>query len=355
MGQTPPPSPARLRRLAEELDEAGLAADGRPTASCCSTRGRPARCGRRCTSGGWRAAAASSTRPPTRRPGRPGARLAITRGPVGELPLTEVRPLRRRPVELADPARPTAPTSGRCSTGRPGSERDLVVLAEVLGRHARAAPPDRARCGSSAPFGVLRWDGLALAPRAAGRALDRRGDGLPGPRRPRGAQALLEFAVHDLGSRGIGATARSTGPTTSAAGLEPRLPTPPPLRHPPPGRPRAAAPRAGPDRRRRGVRRRRHARQLGVRLVPSPEAEVGGRRLPRHAPHSARRYSYDDPARHGHRRQRGRPRDRAARRRPRRRQPLGGLSSAPAGRSSARPCVAQPGLLRVPGRSRLRC
>jgi len=106
---------------------------------------------------------------------------------------------------------------------------------------------------------------------------------------------MLEYAVHDLGSRGIGSLliyrpGADDGPT-----VEERLPIPPPLH----------------IRRASHLAPLRHAltqidgaavfdadgylRQLGVRLIPSSEAEgivdaFGGTR---HT--SGRRYSYDDP------------------------------------------------------------
>lgn len=109
-------------------------------------------------------------------------------------------------------------------------------------------------------------------------------------------RALLEFAVHDLGGLGIGALLVYR-PEAAPAGpaVEVRLPSPPPLQV---TRPLSLAPL-------------RHAlaqvdgaavfdasgtiRHLGVRLVPSAEAEaeVEGLRGMRHT--SGRRYSYDDP------------------------------------------------------------
>ena len=127
-------------------------------------------------------------------------------------------------------------------------------------------------------------------------------------------ETILEFAVHDLGSRGIGALLvyqpDLTGPDLAAGDLtaadlvaeaedraptfEIRLPVPPPLQI---SRPADLAPL-------------RHVlaqidgaavldvtgtlRQLGVRLVPSVEAEsdVAGFRGMRHT--SGRRYSFDD-------------------------------------------------------------
>jgi DNA integrity scanning protein DisA with diadenylate cyclase activity len=108
-------------------------------------------------------------------------------------------------------------------------------------------------------------------------------------------RALLEFAVHDLGARGIGALLVYRPDGEPGPPVEARLPSPPPLQV---LRPTALAPL-------------RHAlgqidgaavfdadgvlRDLGVRLVPSleAEAEVDGLGGMRHT--AARRYSYDDP------------------------------------------------------------
>jgi DNA integrity scanning protein DisA with diadenylate cyclase activity len=109
-------------------------------------------------------------------------------------------------------------------------------------------------------------------------------------------KALLEFAVHDLGAGGVGALiVLRSDPIEGPIGEE-LLPIPPPLRI---GTPFDLAPL-------------RHAlgqvdgaavfdqsgtlRQLGVRLIPSLDAEdrvdpLGGTR---HT--SARRYSFDDPS-----------------------------------------------------------
>ena len=108
-------------------------------------------------------------------------------------------------------------------------------------------------------------------------------------------RALLEFAVHDLGSRGIGALLIYRPTDDPGPPVEARLPSPPPLQ----------------VRRPTGLAPLRHAlgqidgaavfdgdgvlRELGVRLVPSAEAEaeVDGYLGMRHT--SARRYSFDDP------------------------------------------------------------
>ena len=110
-------------------------------------------------------------------------------------------------------------------------------------------------------------------------------------------EALLRFAVHDLGSLGIGALLIYRPDGEPGPPVEERLPTPPPplkirrashlapLRHAL-GQVDGAAVFDGD-----GV-----LRQLGVRLVPSATSEetvdaLGGTR---HT--SGRRYSYDDPS-----------------------------------------------------------
>lgn len=176
-----------------------------------------------------------------------------------------------------------------------GSERDLVVLASVLD----ATIVQRHPSGSVrvvGRFGVLRWDRLSwhfeppvttwidrvTAPPFAGDA------GV--------IETLLAFAVHDLGSLGIGSLLVYRPEDEPGPAVEELLPTPPPLRI---GTPAHLAPL-------------RHAlaqvdgaavfdaggvlRQLGVRLVPSVAAEeevdaLGGTR---HT--SGRRYSFDDPS-----------------------------------------------------------
>lgn len=174
-----------------------------------------------------------------------------------------------------------------------GSERDLVVMAEAMGavlvqRH----PAGIVRLAGE--FGVVRWDGVEWhrePPVAdwidAMTACRHHGD--------RDVLArLLEFAVHDLGARGIGATLIYQPVAVSQPTWDLRLPDPPPLDI---RRPADLAPL-------------RHVlgqtdgasvfdgdgvlRQLGIRLVPSAEAEadVEGLRGMRHT--SARRYSFDD-------------------------------------------------------------
>lgn len=175
-----------------------------------------------------------------------------------------------------------------------GSERDLVVLAEVLGATVMQRHPTGAVRVVDAR-GVARWDGVRWhhEPPVGSwidtvTACDPHGDVTV-------VRALLEFAVHDLGSRGIGALLIYRPDDEPGPPVEARLPPPPPLQ----------------IRRPTGLAPLRHAlaqidgaavfdadgvlRELGVRLVPSAEAEaeVDGYRGMRHT--AARRYSFDDP------------------------------------------------------------
>jgi hypothetical protein len=175
-----------------------------------------------------------------------------------------------------------------------GSERDLVVLSEAMGATVVQRHPNGI-VRVIGPFGVLRWDAMrwqheppvsewidAVAATAAHREREV-------------LETLLEFAVHDLGSRGIGALLVYRPDGNPPGDFQLRLPEPPaldvvvpadlaPLRHALAQTDGAAVLDAD------GI-----LRQLGVRLVPSPtaEAEVASLRGMRHT--SARRYSFDDP------------------------------------------------------------
>jgi len=174
-----------------------------------------------------------------------------------------------------------------------GSERDLVILAEATGavlvqRHPNGVVRLVSRDG------LWRWNGLdwhheplvAHWTDALHACTDDDGR--------RVLPELLTFAVHDLGARGIGALLVYR-PGEQLGALQERLPAPPPLsittpedlsplRHVLAQIDGAAVFDAG------GV-----LRHLGVRLVPSAEAEadVDGFRGMRHT--TARRYSYDEP------------------------------------------------------------
>lgn len=175
-----------------------------------------------------------------------------------------------------------------------GSERDLGVIAAAMAaiivqRH----PSGLVRVVGD--FGVLRWDRYRWHHEPpVGRWIDIV-RACADPDDVELLRALLEFAVHDLGANGIGALLVHRHSDTAGPAVEHRLPAPPPLCI---DQPTHLAPL-------------RHAltqidgaavfdasgvlRQLGVRLVPSESAErtVDGFRGTRHT--SGVRYSYDDP------------------------------------------------------------
>lgn len=181
-----------------------------------------------------------------------------------------------------------------------GSERDLVVLAEASGATViQRHPSGVVRLAGS--FGVARFDGFGwhVEP-AIGSWLTSTACGVD-ERRSEVFEHLIRFAVHDLGAGGVGATLvfRPADAPDGAFGggrLEQHLPVPPafsllratdlaPLRHVLGQSDGAAVFDVGGS-----------LRALGVRLVPSVEAEshveaLGGTR---HT--SARRFSYDEPA-----------------------------------------------------------
>jgi hypothetical protein len=174
-----------------------------------------------------------------------------------------------------------------------GSERDLVVLASVLqATIVQRHPAGPVRIVGN--FGVLRWEGLnwhhepPVSTWTKAMGVQTHGD-------PEVLEALLEFAVHDLGSLGIGSLLVYRASPELGPVVEERLPAPLPLQ----------------IRRASHLAPLRHALaqvdgaalfdvrgqlvKLGVRLVPSRAAEetvpaFGGTR---HI--SGRRYSYDDP------------------------------------------------------------
>jgi hypothetical protein len=175
-----------------------------------------------------------------------------------------------------------------------GSERDLVVQADVydatiVQRH----PSGSVRVVDS--FGVLRWEGFMWHHEPPVRSWVDVVTACPASGDLEILQAMLEFAVHDLGSMGIGSLLVYRPDPTPRPAFEERLPTPPPLRI---RRPTHLGPL-------------RHAlaqvdgaavfdpeevlRSLGVQLVPSPAAQraVKAFRGTRHT--SGRRYSRDDP------------------------------------------------------------
>jgi DisA bacterial checkpoint controller nucleotide-binding len=289
----PAPAAGRLRRLAEELAESGLYPEATEAVRTMLIEEidlalRPPVHERRVPSGGTILDPASD--PAT---WGPGTQLEITRTPVGGQPLAAVR-------RFADGisswlVRRADGTDEWMLFDRPaGSERDLVVQADVyeatiVQRH----PGGSVRVVGS--FGVMRWEGFTWHHEPpVSRWIDVV-TACPASGDPEILEAILEFAVHDLGSMGIGSLLVYRPDATPGPAFEERLPTPPPLRI---RRPAHLAPL-------------RHAlaqidgaaifdtegvlRSLGVRLVPSPAAEhtveaFGGTR---HT--SGRRYSRDDP------------------------------------------------------------
>jgi hypothetical protein len=284
---------ARLRRLAEEIGEAGLDIDlttewGEVVITEVDYALRPHVHERRVPSVGTIIA-------PTTAPDgwEVGTQLLVTRRPIEAMPLNGSRlfadGLASWLIRHLDGADEWAVFD------RPaGSERDLVVLAETMGATiVQRHPNGTVRIVGS--FGVLRWDGLEwhheppigtwIDAIAACASFGNR-DVL---------EPLLEFAVHDLGARGIGAILLYRADAAAASAIELRLPPPPPLDV---RRPSDLAPLRHALAQIDGaavIDRDGVLRELGVRLVPSPEAEtsVEGFRGMRHT--SGRRYSFDDP------------------------------------------------------------
>ncbi len=287
----------RLDRLAEELDEAGLDLSGDTGASPHAAElvleeidhaMRPPIHERRVPSSG-------TILGPTTEPGawEAGTGLAITHAPVGEQPLDAAR-------RFADGLscwllRSTGRASQWLIFDRPaGSERDLGVIARVMGATVvQRHPTGPVRVVGD--FGILRWDGYSWYHQPP---VSRWIDVMQTCSTASDVNlfhTLLEFAVHDLGAVGIGALLIYRGHDTEGPGVEHRLPAPPPLRidepiHLAPLRHALAQVDGAAIFDSAGV-----LRELGVRLVPSSDAENGvdGFKGTRHT--SGRRYSYDDP------------------------------------------------------------
>ena len=174
-----------------------------------------------------------------------------------------------------------------------GSERDLVVMAGVFeATIVQRHPAGTIRVAGAS--GVLRWKGVSwhYEPPVASWLNALTANSAEGD--PAVLRAMLAFAVHDLGSLGIGALLVYRPDSEPGPPVEERLPEPPalhvrqashlaPLRHALAQIDGAAIFDA------EGV-----LRQLGVRLVPSNASEqsvepMGGTR---HT--SGLRYSYDD-------------------------------------------------------------
>ena len=177
-----------------------------------------------------------------------------------------------------------------------GSERDLVVLAAASGAMVvQRDPSGQVRLVGS--FGVARWDGLGwhVAPPVgdwlalASCGIDDEGSQV--------VEQLLQFAVHDLGAAAIGSMLvyGLSDVERGAALIERRLPTPPPFNI---ARPADLAPL-------------RHVLtqldgaavfdtdgtlvDLGVRLVPTAQADSAVEPLGGTRHTTGRRFSYDHP------------------------------------------------------------
>jgi hypothetical protein len=284
----------RLQRLAEELEESGLPAGGSTAFRSMLLEEvdhalRPAVHERRVPSSGTILEPKSDPTSWTE-----GTELQISRTPLRQPTLAAARRfinglsswLLRRDNDAE---------SEWVLFDRPaGSERDLSILADVMDATIVQRHPSNV-VRVVGPFGVLRWEGLTWHHEPPVRAwIDSVSAGpYAGDRKV--LEALLQMAVHDLGSLGIGALLVYRPDDSPGPPVEERLPVPPPLRV---RKPAHLAPL-------------RHAlgqtdgaavfdaqgvlRQLGVRLVPSPDAEtevdaLGGTR---HT--SGVRYSHDDP------------------------------------------------------------
>ncbi len=287
------PTPTQLRRLVEELSEAGLDLDGsEPWHELAIVETayalRPRAHERRIPSYG--AVIEPSSDPAT---WEAATLLQVQRRPVGDSSVASTRRYADGMVSWL--IRRIDGNDEWIVLDRPaGSERDLVVLSTALdGVVVQRHPAGFVRIVGQ--FGVLRWAGLGWhhEPLVAN-WVQTLPVAVDDDRRAL-FQRTLEFAVHDLGARGIGATLVVRPDPTRNGVVEPRLGVPPPLQI---DNPLDLAPL-------------RHAlaqldgaalfdetgvlRQIGVHLGSTPEAslEVDGFRGTRHT--SARRYSYDDP------------------------------------------------------------
>lgn len=175
-----------------------------------------------------------------------------------------------------------------------GSERDLVVLARASGAMVvQRHPSGEVRLVGS--FGVARWDGLDWhVERPVAAWLSAASCGLDAFH-SEAVDRLLQFAVHDLGSAGIGAILVYHPVSPAGERLEHRLRAPAPLRI---DRATALGPLRHVLSQTDGAAIFNGDGQLieiGARLAPSADAQlqvdpIGGTR---HT--SARRYSFDEP------------------------------------------------------------
>ena len=288
------PSAGRLWRLAEELEEIGLPKGGsEPLRELLLEEIdnvlRPAVHERRIVSSG-------TILEPKADPDSwaSGTQLDISRTPVVRQPLGASR-------RFADGlsswlVRRTDGNDEWVLFDRPAaSERDLVVLSNVLDATiVQRHPSGSVRVVGS--FGVLRWVELAwhYEPPVSTWIDTVTASPFVGERDV--LEAMLEFAVHDLGSWGIGSLLVYRPSPNPGPAVEERLPTPPPLQirtasHLAPLRHALAQVDGAAVFDADGV-----LRQLGVRLVPSATAEDAVEALGGTRHTSGRRYSFDDPS-----------------------------------------------------------
>lgn len=288
------PSAGRLWRLAEELEEIGLPKGGsEPLRELLLEEIdnvlRPAVHERRIVSSG-------TILEPKADPDSwaSGTQLDISRTPVVRQPLGASR-------RFADGlsswlVRRTDGNDEWVLFDRPAaSERDLVVLSSVLDATiVQRHPSGAVRVVGS--FGVLRWVELAwhYEPPVSTWIDTVTASPFVGERDV--LEAMLEFAVHDLGSWGIGSLLVYRPSPNPGPAVEERLPTPPPLQirtasHLAPLRHALAQVDGAAVFDADGV-----LRQLGVRLVPSATAEDAVEALGGTRHTSGRRYSFDDPS-----------------------------------------------------------
>jgi DNA integrity scanning protein DisA with diadenylate cyclase activity len=289
------PKDRRLQRLAEELEESGLHASG--------TRSWPAALfeevdrALRPVVHERRVPSTGTILDPQADPDgwAPGTQLEIWRAPVAQETLAASRRfvdglsswlLRRTDSRGAEWVLFDRPA---------GSERDLVVVADVLDATiVQRHPSGVVRIVGA--FGVLRWEGLAWHHEPPVAALVETVTTAEFTGDPQVVEAMLRFAVHDLGSMGTGALLIYRPVDDPPTSLEERLPSPLPLRmrtatHLAPLRHALAQVDGAAVFDAEGV-----LRHLGALLVPSANAQDGIRGFGGTRHTSGLRYSRDDPS-----------------------------------------------------------
>ncbi|MCP5029713.1 MAG: hypothetical protein GY929_25865 [Actinomycetia bacterium] len=176
-----------------------------------------------------------------------------------------------------------------------GSERDLVVLAGASGATVVQRHPSGV-VRVAGRFGVLRFEGLAWHHEPP---LESWVDTISCGRNEMECglfEDLLGFAVHDLGARGIGATLVFRPSSEPAREVETSQEAPPPLRVDSPADLAPLHHVLGQIDGAAFFDETGTLRQLGAKLLPSRNAEavVDAFRGTRHT--SALRYSFDDPS-----------------------------------------------------------